>query len=119
MKFEDFLSLSNIEEILDAILTGCNIASRDSGANKIFLVAIDDFYVEIYYDLEAKEFIKCIAFNDITMLDPYLEEIDISSITEMIETPEANFTFQPVQQKLIEVVKKVNLYIRNTFRPLS
>lgn len=46
------------------------------------LYALYDYYVEIYFDQKTKEPLYINAFRDISRLDPYIEQMDISDVLE-------------------------------------
>jgi len=63
---------------------GVFLAERSDGCFRISLYQINDFYVEIYYH-KTRYFYICIrSFSEVSDLFPYLQEIDISEIYNVI-----------------------------------
>lgn len=111
--------MNNSEAIIETVLRGNNIGCRDTGTSKVFLIAIDSFYVEVYYDQKTDEITKFFAFDDLSFLDIYLQLIDLAEINEIIETNAKNYRFEPFTAPLLKVFKKVDRYVKKTLRSLS
>ena len=80
MTFYQFKILSEYKQYETLKQKGVVIAERISTAYKFFLYQVDNFYVELKYNLfETKiETIKC--FFDTKDLDPYLPDISLPDL---------------------------------------
>jgi hypothetical protein len=61
-------------------LNGVCISHRDTEDHCVLLFQLDDFYVEVYFDQNCDEIIQCRSFQDPEVLDPYLDQINISHL---------------------------------------
>lgn len=60
---------------------GTLVAERVEGASRFYLYAVSSFYVELFHDLSQSGRIKLLgSFDDPTLLDIYLNGIDISAL---------------------------------------
>lgn len=80
MSVFDFINL-NIDERANAILKGTLIANRSTTDQMMMLFTLEDFFVEVTYDLKYNLVTKIKPFQSIRRLSPYLDCIDISDIT--------------------------------------
>jgi hypothetical protein len=66
---------------------GVFLAERNEGCFRISLYQVNDFYVEIYYH-KTRCFYLCIrSFEDVSEVYPYLGDIDITEVYQMIGQP--------------------------------
>ncbi len=49
----------------------------------IMLYQIEDFYIEVYFHQKNNNMVGIASFLNIDNLEPYLEQIDISSVFEL------------------------------------
>ncbi len=56
------------------------VTDRQENGYSILLYQLYSFYVEIKYFTKANDFLVYRSFSNIDQLEPYLEEIDISSL---------------------------------------
>jgi hypothetical protein len=80
MTLDEFSCLDETHQAGILIDRGIFIAERHYKNFDIFLYEVDNFYVEIYHNLNfnAMQGMRC--FKDADALEPYLEEIDISCL---------------------------------------
>ena len=62
---------------------GTYLASRFVSGYQLLLFAVDAFYVEVYYDIEHELLSYFKAFSGTDELEPYLGQIDLSSLVEV------------------------------------
>lgn len=77
MTLEQFL-LFDDDAQLNAVNESVCICSRTEGRFLIMLYQRDGFYIEVFYKKVNHQVVGLFAFNDITMLDPYLEKMPIN-----------------------------------------
>ena len=61
---------------------GQMICYRSEGDQKINLYFVDFFFVEVWFSTKSKLLTDIQSFKTMDKLDPYLEKINISSLTE-------------------------------------
>lgn len=82
MTFDDFNTLDRGIQRSLLIKRGVKIGSARSDDFNAILFALDSFYVEVLFDPEKNRevYIRCFMSTD--CLEPYLKQIDISSLFE-------------------------------------
>ncbi|HEY4964955.1 MAG TPA: hypothetical protein VII28_01070 [Puia sp.] len=84
MDIREFNFMDGLAKTEALAVAGVFLAERNDGCFRISLYQIDDFYVEIYYH-QTRYFYICIrSFSEVSDLFPYLQEIDISEIYNVI-----------------------------------
>jgi len=63
------------------IENGIYLASRYIPGYQLLLFAVDSFYVEVHYDIEHDLLTYFKAFSSVDELEPYLNQVDISSLS--------------------------------------
>ena len=81
MTLYEFLRSGEMEQI-EAFWAGIFIGQRSDGAFAVECRQIDDFYVE--YKILGGHYIDMCAFKNTDLLQPYLGQIDISSLRDFI-----------------------------------
>lgn len=77
----DFNSFSETGKVCALWAYGTFITDQPLGYNlKILLYQINDFYVESFYNPKRNRIFMFRAFKSERLLEPYLEQIDISSL---------------------------------------
>jgi hypothetical protein len=83
MTLSDFQLLNVYEKASALNKYGVFLAERRIAANRIYLYAINYFYLELLHELSSLE-VKAVTiyriFEDSRFLDAYLDKVDISSI---------------------------------------
>jgi hypothetical protein len=82
MTLDEFTLLDEATQAGALIDRGIFIAERTYKNFDIFLYQIDNFYVEIYHNLNFNMMQGMRSFEDADALEPYLESIDISCLYE-------------------------------------
>jgi hypothetical protein len=59
---------------------GQYLVYRFLGECKVFLYAIDDFFIEVFYSPKYQKVLMINAFDQVAGLDPYLETISLSDL---------------------------------------
>ena len=80
MTLDEFTSLDETLQAEALIDRGVFLAERMYKNFSIFLYQLDDFYVEIYHNLKYNVMQGMRSFREEEDLEPFLENIDISSI---------------------------------------
>ena len=80
MKLSTFILLSEDQKQNVLLHDGMLIAKRTDSKQMVFLFQLDDFYVEIFGNLEDKKVVEYKAFTRTDQLKPYLETIDIAHL---------------------------------------
>ena len=80
MTLDEFTSLDETLQAEAQIDRGVFLAERMYKNFSIFLYQLDDFYVEIYHNLKYNVMQGMRSFREEEDLEPFLENIDISSI---------------------------------------
>ncbi len=77
---EDF-QCSSFERKCDWVISYSNfIASRILGSAKVYLYHSGNFFIEVYYSTTYKKVLMINAFNSISGLEPYTENICLSDL---------------------------------------
>ena len=80
MTADEFNTLEIREQIKVAMANDTLIGHRSEGPVSMHLYVVDDFYVEITYTTRRKAVINVHASKEDAVLDPYLEQIDLSEL---------------------------------------
>jgi hypothetical protein len=81
--FYQFIAL-NYETKAKQVLNEVFLGDRKVKDNYISLFALDGFYVEVYYSLTIHTIVKMRVFNDISLLEPYLDQINFEELGELL-----------------------------------
>ena len=77
----DYLGQMTEMEQADVIMEkGVLVGKRTNGFYNILLFQVDSFYAEIYYHSHFNVIIKIRTFSNTDALEPYLQQIEISSL---------------------------------------
>ncbi|HEX2607862.1 MAG TPA: hypothetical protein VHK91_10800 [Flavisolibacter sp.] len=79
MKYNEFEELSEEEKVAVLYADALYIGKRKVNGRPAILYQLDTFYVEVLYLKYRKYIARFIATDDLTILDPYLEQIKIES----------------------------------------
>lgn len=77
MKLREFQEL-NYQQKVDITNHAVCIGGRSDDTHMILLYQLDSFYIEVYYHKRYSYISDLNAFDDMSLLDPYLERIEIS-----------------------------------------
>ena len=80
MKLSEFNLLNEIAQAEALLDQGVLVAERIYKEFTIFLYQVNQFYVEVYYHNKFAMIQGFRGFESVHALEPYLEEIDISSL---------------------------------------
>ena len=78
MTLYQFKTLEKGHKLETLCKDGVRLMERTVGHYMITLYQIEYFYVEVYFDAQLMEITKLHAFNTTLLLEPYLEQMDIS-----------------------------------------
>ena len=81
MTLNEFTILDEMEQ-RNAILDGVHIGERTDDKHWVLLYQLGDFYVEVFYHKADYVIVKYNPFTKSELLEPYLNEIDISSLLQ-------------------------------------
>lgn len=80
MTLHHFNELNEVEQV-DAICEhGVLVGDRKDDNYTVLLFQINSFYVEVFYSQPYNELRKYKSFSSTTLLQPYLEKIDLERI---------------------------------------
>ena len=79
----EFNSLNELEKIEALGEYGVILAHRFEEIFKYMLYQINDFYVELKYILEGNIFVEMKSFKTTTLLERYLDEINIDDLRKI------------------------------------
>jgi hypothetical protein len=77
MTLKEFLQLSH-EARLEAANVATCIGGREEGKFMVLLYQLDGFYIEVFYHKKYSQVMGLFGFDDMALLDPYLEKMEIS-----------------------------------------
>ncbi|HEV7329424.1 MAG TPA: hypothetical protein VGN63_00135 [Flavisolibacter sp.] len=77
MTLSQFQQLDHETQLQVADRATC-LRSRMDPEHLILLYQIEGFYIEVYYHKRLRSFTRAHAFDDMVLLDPYLEEMQIN-----------------------------------------
>ncbi|MGZ3837866.1 MAG: hypothetical protein ACXVMS_07415 [Flavisolibacter sp.] len=80
MNLQDFNLLDEIKQAEALLHHGTLVAERVYKSFTIFLYQVNRFYVEVYFHNAFSMIQGFRGFESTTVLDPYLENIDISTL---------------------------------------
>jgi hypothetical protein len=81
MTLDTFTNLNETQQAEILLNRGIFLAERLYKNFTIFLYQVDNFYVEIYYNLRFNTTQGMKGFEDDETLEPYLDSIDITCLT--------------------------------------
>jgi hypothetical protein len=79
MTIYEFIELDMYEKA-EIAWNGTFIADRIEKEDNILLFSLEDFFVEVYYNVKDDEIITIRPFKSSRLLEPYSDGIDISSL---------------------------------------
>jgi len=82
MHFNEFLQLNETEQVELLWYNGEQIGRRKEDDYLILLYQVEGFYVEVFYHKADYVIVKYNPFTKSELLEPYLNEIDISSLLQ-------------------------------------
>ena len=80
MTLSKFNMLSQTQQYQVLMDRAVYLSNRSDNNFNYILYQIDAFYIEVKFDLVANDFIMYRAFEDMSELEPYLEEIDLHQV---------------------------------------
>ena len=80
MKLSDFILLNEDEKKMTVLHQGVLVAKRKSFDSLVFLFHLGNYYVEAYCNPENKAVEEYRVFDNIKLLNPYLETIPIDTL---------------------------------------
>jgi hypothetical protein len=80
MTLSEFNTWDEIKQAEALLNDGVMVAERAYKQFNILLYQVKDFYVEVYYNTTFSIIQGFRGFDSMTSLDPYLQEIDITSL---------------------------------------
>lgn len=80
MKYREFNTLQELDQVDAAWKKGVQLAERSEGFHTVTLYQLDGFYIEVTRHTHFNVIIKVASFRDTVHLEPYLKEINIESL---------------------------------------
>ena len=80
MKLSDFILLNEDEKKRTVLHKGVLIAKRDSFDSMVFLFQMGSYYVEAFCNPANKAIEEYRVFDNISLLNPYLDSIPIDNL---------------------------------------
>lgn len=80
MKLSDFILLSEDEKKTTVLHDGVLVAKRSNFDFMVFLFQLENYYVEAYCNLQNKAIVEYMVFDNVNLLNPYLETIPIDNL---------------------------------------
>jgi len=80
MKLSDFILLNEEEKKFTVLHQGVLIAKRNHFDDMVFLFHLGNYYVEAYCNRENKAIEEYRVFDNLALLNPYLEAIRIDEL---------------------------------------
>lgn len=80
MKLSDFILLNEDEKKMTVLHQGVLVAKRSNFDFMVFLFQLGNYYVEAYCNTHNKAIEEYRVFDNITLLNPYLETIPIDHL---------------------------------------
>ena len=84
MKLDEFVILTEDERISVLWREAQIVAERSDRDHNIFLYQVYSFYIEVWYSKNLMNIYNLKSFSDTDLLEPYLEDINISSLTNCV-----------------------------------
>ena len=80
MLIHQFKRLSKSKKKKNLLYNGACVSDRNTDSEDILLFQLTDYYVEIFFKRHTDRINKVKCFDDMSELDPYLDEININSL---------------------------------------
>lgn len=80
MKLSEFILLNEDEKKMTVLHQGVLVAKRNNFDFMVFLFQLGNYYVEAYCNPQNKAIEEYRVFDNITLLNPYLETIPIDNL---------------------------------------
>lgn len=80
MTVYDFQLLSQTVQVNLLYKEGVYVGKRKINSSSVLLYQLEGFYVEVYYKKYRCSVIRIHCFRSTTLLDPYLEQIDVEHL---------------------------------------
>lgn len=80
MTLFDFQLLSKNEQVDLLYKEGVYIGKRKINNSCVLLYQLESFYIEVYYKKYRCSVIRIHCFRSTTLLDPYMEQIDVEHL---------------------------------------
>ncbi|MDF2191242.1 hypothetical protein [Paraflavitalea sp. CAU 1676] len=80
MKLSDFILLNEEEKKMTVLHQGVLVAKRSNFDFMVFLFQMENYYVEAYCNPQNKAIEEYRVFDNITLLNPYLDTIPIDNL---------------------------------------
>ena len=84
MKLDEFVLLTEDQRISVLWREAKMVAQRNDDNYNIFLYQVYSFYIEVWYSKNLMNIYNLKSFSNTDLLEPYLEEINISSLTRLL-----------------------------------
>ena len=80
MTLKQFTEFQEIEQVRMLLMYGVLLSNRTQGGNKIYLYAVNSFYIELFEEISncltpGLRILRC--FDDVKFLEDYLSDIEI------------------------------------------
>jgi hypothetical protein len=82
MRLSEFILLSEEEKKAVVLHNGVLLAKRDGEGCKVFLFGLDDYYVEMFCNMQNKRIEEYRVFDTTRLLLPYLQTISLDDLLE-------------------------------------
>ena len=79
MTIYEFIEL-DLHEKTEVAWNATFIADRIEQGDNVLLFSLDDFFIEIFYNVKDNEIITIRPFKNSRLFEPYSEGVDISSL---------------------------------------
>jgi len=80
MKLSDFIVLNENDKKLTVLHKGVLVGKRKTFDSMVFLFHLGSYYVETYCNPENKAIEEYRVFDNVTLLNPYLDTIPIDNL---------------------------------------
>ncbi|HEY1113511.1 MAG TPA: hypothetical protein VGE66_08110 [Chitinophagaceae bacterium] len=80
MKYREFNTLQELDQVDTAWKRGVLLAERAEGFHTVSLYQLDGFYIEVTRHTHFNVIIKVASFRDTAHLEPYLKNINIDAL---------------------------------------
>jgi len=80
MKLSDFILMNEDEKKMTVLHQGVLVAKRKSFDSMVFLFHLGSYYVEAYCNPENKAIEEYMIFDNVKLLNPYLDTIPIDKL---------------------------------------
>ncbi|OJW82990.1 MAG: hypothetical protein BGO69_03685 [Bacteroidetes bacterium 46-16] len=85
IELDEFKGLSLLEQLNILYKDGVHIGKRTVDGKAVILYQVNNFYAEVYYKVYRKDVAKLLLSDNVEVVQPYLDQIQVKDLDESHE----------------------------------